>query len=625
MFTVQAIHPPPGGGAGGGGTHQITQQHQTIQIQQQTTQLQTIQVVQQHLMATPPQPQQPQPQPQPSQPQQQTGIVQKVKKQKSAGADKGAGAVKKQRKEKVIKKVPKVKKEKITKRKTTREIIDKQGRGIVFNVYMFLKAMHMRQQCQQPVKFAKTQELTAQACGIGKRTVQRIIKEGRISLETNEQPVFESPVKTRTTPSNTTIATNNNGITTMKRDKINRLDDMDCFILRRTVHEFYDQKQFPTVKQLLPVITNKINFQGSCNALRKILKDLGFSYRKAPDGRKFLMERADIVAARVKFLRTMHELRKTDQRTIYYVGESSVDPNYTLSLTNLTQNNNKEQKKLKQEPQGSNSIVICHVGSSKTGFLSQCKLVFQPKTKNPETGQINEMNTHVFKSWFVKVLHNLQEPSIIVMDNSQHHSRLLDLVPGAGSRKADIVEWLWRYGVSHDTKQTRAELLSLVKLHQPKSKSYELDTIAQEKGHTVVRLPPYHNQYNPIEMVWAQVKSEVAERNITCQVADVEQLVNHVLDQTSREVWEQSVQHAEQLQENDFKKELYRDQHLESFVINLQSDSESDDEHHDDYYSDDDHDQHDGDSLTVHHDQHTLITGDTSTLHHDNNDKNLFS
>lgn len=181
-------------------------------------------------------------------------------------------------------------------------------------------------------------------------------------------------------------------------------------------------------------------------------------------------------------------------------------------------------------------------------------------------------------------------------------------------------------GVSHDTKQTRAELLSLVKLHQPKSKSYELDTIAQEKGHTVVRLPPYHNQYNPIEMVWAQVKSEVAERNITCQVADVEQLVNHVLDQTSREVWEQSVQHAEQLQENDFKKELYRDQHLESFVINLQSDSESDDEHHDDYYSDDDHDQHDGDPLTVHHDQHTLITGDTSTLHHDNNDnKNLFS
>ncbi|KAL4119462.1 hypothetical protein QTP88_012269 [Uroleucon formosanum] len=31
-------------------------------------------------------------------------------------------------------------------------------------------------------------------------------------------------------------------------------------------------------------------------------------------------------------------------------------------------------------------------------------------------------------------------------------------------------------------------------------------------GHEMVRLPPYHCQYNPIELIWAQVKSEVAKK-----------------------------------------------------------------------------------------------------------------
>jgi len=31
-------------------------------------------------------------------------------------------------------------------------------------------------------------------------------------------------------------------------------------------------------------------------------------------------------------------------------------------------------------------------------------------------------------------------------------------------------------------------------------------------GHEVVKLPPYHCQYNPIEMFWAQVEGEVIEK-----------------------------------------------------------------------------------------------------------------
>lgn len=49
-------------------------------------------------------------------------------------------------------------------------------------------------------------------------------------------------------------------------------------------------------------------------------------------------------------------------------------------------------------------------------------------------------------------------------------------------------------------------------------------------GHEVVRLPPYHCQYNPIELIWAHVKSKVAEKNNTFKMADIEMLVNNALD-----------------------------------------------------------------------------------------------
>uniref|UniRef100_A0A2S2Q7H4 Tc1-like transposase DDE domain-containing protein n=1 Tax=Sipha flava TaxID=143950 RepID=A0A2S2Q7H4_9HEMI len=54
-----------------------------------------------------------------------------------------------------------------------------------------------------------------------------------------------------------------------------------------------------------------------------------------------------------------------------------------------------------------------------------------------------------------------------------------------------------------------------LKLLIPLFKRYELDEIACSMGHEVIRLPPYHCQYNPIELIWAQVKSEVAKKKIT--------------------------------------------------------------------------------------------------------------
>nr|CAH7752411.1 unnamed protein product [Callosobruchus chinensis] len=60
----------------------------------------------------------------------------------------------------------------------------------------------------------------------------------------------------------------------------------------------------------------------------------------------------------------------------------------------------------------------------------------------------------------------------------------------------------------------KAELYSLIKIHKPRYKTCEIDKIMTEAGHSVSRLPPYHPDLNPIELVWASLKQYVAERNV---------------------------------------------------------------------------------------------------------------
>jgi len=100
-------------------------------------------------------------------------------------------------------------------------------------------------------------------------------------------------------------------------------------------------------------------------------------------------------------------------------------------------------------------------------------------------------------------------------------------------------------------------------------KKYELDEIALTMGHEVIRLPPYHCQYNPIELIWAQVKGKVAEQNTSFKMADVEQLVHNALDSITTDDWRRCVLHCNKLQDDDFIKEGLRDEILKPIKMTI--------------------------------------------------------
>lgn len=88
-------------------------------------------------------------------------------------------------------------------------------------------------------------------------------------------------------------------------------------------------------------------------------------------------------------------------------------------------------------------------------------------------------------------------------------------------------------------------------------------------GHEVLRLPPYHCQYNPIELIWVQVKNQVAKNNSTFEMVDIERLTHEALDSVTQDDWEKCVRHAEKLQDQDYEMEITRDSVLEPIIMTL--------------------------------------------------------
>ncbi|KAF0762228.1 DDE 3 domain-containing protein [Aphis craccivora] len=164
----------------------------------------------------------------------------------------------------------------------------------------------------------------------------------------------------------------------------------------------------------------------------------------------------------------------------------------------------------------------------------------QTKKSGSQADYHSQMNATVFQKWFIDMLGNLEEPCIIVMDNATYHSTLTEEYPKARTRKADVKKWLQDKSVDFSPVETLSEL--------------------REK---------------------AQVKGKVAEKNNTFKMADIEVLVNSILDAITTEDWAKCGDHCDKIQEDDLVKEGLRDDILEPIIMTINPDDSSTDEEDD--------------------------------------------
>lgn len=388
-----------------------------------------------------------------------------------------------------------------------------QTRKIIMNVYNYFRHHHERE--------SETDVMirTAAATGISIRSLQRIKQQHRSGV------IKSPPSRTRISP------------------VMGALDDFDNDCVRREILSFYERGEIPTVDALLKRVKEPpVSFSGASSSLYKLVKQLGFRYRKVESGRYMLMERNDVVVARNKYLRLIGENRKSNSpRPEIYLDETWVNQNECVTKC-WTVADGSVGPKLKTG-KGARYIIV-HAGGE-DGFVPGALLFF--RSKNGNKGDYHDsMNHTCFQSWFqTQLLPNIPAHSLIVMDNASYHSKILNKAPASNSKKCEIIQWLTEHNIAHDPSHTKFELLKLVTSHK-NMQVYVIDQIARDAGHEVLRLSPYHCQFNPIELIWAQVKTDVKKKNSNNNqtLKRVEDITKNAINRITAEDWRKCIRHT---------------------------------------------------------------------------------
>lgn len=329
-------------------------------------------------------------------------------------------------------------------------------------------------------------KMTADALGVGLATVNRVMASYRKNPESiNTSPQF------RGRPAYSVGASHQEIVRTYIRNA--NLEGRH--ITLESIREFL-QESTP----------HKESFHIS--TLARTLDRWGFEFGKGVRTQR-LKEKDHIVLARKGYLRKIRGNRilgiGETLRPEVYLDESYVNKNHSNDLVWYSS----EDGPLIQKPTGKGERLIIMNAITKNGWVPEAKVVFKSSRK---TGDYHgQMNEDIFRKWFVeKLLPNIPNNSIIIMDNASYHNTLAECsAPISTSSKEKIRKWLENNKIHCKDDCLKVELVEILKKIAPEP-TYAIDVIAQECGHEIVRTPPYHPELQPIEICWGILKNEVA-------------------------------------------------------------------------------------------------------------------
>ncbi|KAG8238540.1 hypothetical protein J437_LFUL018354 [Ladona fulva] len=193
-------------------------------------------------------------------------------------------------------------------------------------------------------------------------------------------------------------------------------------------------------------------------------------------------------------------------------------------------------------------FVILSAGSDQ-GFVESARLVY-PAKKN--TGDYHdEMDSRRFEEWFKsQLLPNIKEDSVVVMGNASYHSRKREKIPITSSKKEEFKIWLTSRGIEYPEKSLKIELIKIDDSVRSKYTIYEVDETAKEKNIIECRLPPYHCELNPIELVWSLLKRHIAVHNISFHVKEMQSLIEKAFEVITTDNWASYCQHFQKVEDN---------------------------------------------------------------------------
>lgn len=222
-------------------------------------------------------------------------------------------------------------------------------------------------------------------------------------------------------------------------------------------------------------------------------------------------------------------------------------------------------------------LIMVHAGNE-NGFVKDGLVIFVSGTKSGDYH--DDMNWTNFSTWVRNhLLPNLPPNSVLVVDNASYHNTKDCVEPTMATKKAEMISWLTHRNIHFDSSLTKPEIYNIVKQYKSATRVYKLNVLMNEHGHSVLRLPPYHPELNPIEKVWAQVKQWVAAHNVGRHtISELKELTKEAFTKVTNERWAAICQHVCKVEEDYIKNEPLLDDTLEEFIISVNTGSSDEEE-----------------------------------------------
>ncbi|XP_061381348.1 uncharacterized protein LOC116776357 isoform X2 [Danaus plexippus] len=427
-------------------------------------------------------------------------------------------------------------------------------KNMIINVYEHVKGTWPAD--EYPYK-TKLNEKTAAVCGIGIASVYRILKE----YATHERVTSPVLTKKRLTFSE-------------------KIDADDKSTIRKIVHSHYMRGELPTFKKILQAVNddeNLPNFKKS--TFHKILKHLKFRNVRLK-GTNALVENNDVVLWRLNYLKTI-KVYRNQNRNIFYINEAVLnignsDAKCYMDTSTHTRlkSNEGAGTSTKNTTSRSKSLVILHIGS-KTGFLEAAEHISELKTQGDPHESIDANN---FEYWFEQNLAKLGEGSVVVMNAAPYNTRRSEKTPSIAWTKGDIQEWLLHKEINFDQTDVKVELLKRVRDIKKDFQSYAVDELARKYKVDILRLPPYHGELNPGELVWSDVKDHLEITDTSFTFEQIKSLLQASIRNVSPDKWQSCITHVTHVEDFFYNKlDVLIDNTMDTFGVNV-SDTDSDTE-----------------------------------------------
>ncbi|KAJ8959360.1 hypothetical protein NQ318_022046 [Aromia moschata] len=356
---------------------------------------------------------------------------------------------------------------------------------------------------------------------------------------------------------------------------LDNIDEETKCAVRCLIHSFFVKNEVPTIKNILAAIKeNDVipNFRKT--TFKCLLRKIGFRYGKRRNS--YLKERKEIIFWRRHYLREVKRIREQNKK-IYYVHQRWVNAEHVLNETWMgatigtpSEAVNGYSTGLKLPSGKGKQLLIIHIASEE-GFLENGLFVFESKNK-ADTNE--DTIAQIFEDWFKTVLSHLEEGCVIVMDNAPYQNRKVEKIPKSSTKKADVQAWLRSRNIVYEEDMVKAELLVLVKNNKPEDR-YVVEGLAEATGRSVLRLPPYHCELNPTELIWQQIKEEAATYYSTFELPEVKVLLQQAIDNITLQDWDKAIDHVLKVEQRMWSVDVLMETRYEP--INIDSDGTSSD------------------------------------------------